>query len=430
MNEQRAGCCYQPAAAVAANSLEFLRSTSDHHQKQEQSQQYRYAANNADTGQAYNRFNEYSSCTAGYPSCTSAETHSAYSTRWPARSQTTSTSIASSDAPSSFSSDPYPNQFSLRSALTQQHPEAPSQDAGYDLQSGASWGQAVQHQPMNHLQFDYDTGSGISAQSHAAPRALVDYDVGSGISTQPQGRSFHDQLARQTDGPSSWQVDPRSYSRHQWGATASDASTDYLHRSKRMRGDSVTEDASAVYVYAADETALGRARGAATWALGLSSAATQAQARVSSIEIREHNLQLSRQLEGTRTFERGGCGEPQHSSQCPTTISMGHARSKVRKSHTTGPDDDYISDPGCGPVRKAAPAPTRKCQSWTFWTAEEHALFIQGLELFAPSDAHSIASHVGTRTVKQVRVCACVCLRACVHVLARVSFCVRERLYV
>ena len=38
-----------------------------------------------------------------------------------------------------------------------------------------------------------------------------------------------------------------------------------------------------------------------------------------------------------------------------------------------------------------------------FWSKAEHERFLEGLELYGSQDAHSIAYHVGTRTVTQVR---------------------------
>lgn len=42
-------------------------------------------------------------------------------------------------------------------------------------------------------------------------------------------------------------------------------------------------------------------------------------------------------------------------------------------------------------------------RSARFWTKEEHRRFLEGLERFGAGDAHSIAWHVGTRSVTQVR---------------------------
>lgn len=85
--------------------------------------------------------------------------------------------------------------------------------------------------------------------------------------------------------------------------------------------------------------------------------------------------------------------------------------SRVRDNPSAGPRDanprsDSYHHTSHDPADKrqaTSPSDDQKKASSRYWTAEEHARFLEGLNLFGSKDIKSISRHVGTRSATQVR---------------------------
>lgn len=84
-----------------------------------------------------------------------------------------------------------------------------------------------------------------------------------------------------------------------------------------------------------------------------------------------------------------------------------HLRAKLARScdpsaGSNVPDTQAITPPDDSNLRQSSADDTKQGSS-RYWTADEHARFLQGLKLFGHKDIKSISRHVGTRSATQVR---------------------------
>lgn len=74
-----------------------------------------------------------------------------------------------------------------------------------------------------------------------------------------------------------------------------------------------------------------------------------------------------------------------------------------QQSNGVSHDEVVGSSNGSAAMNERQTAEDRKKVSSRYWTADEHARFLEGLELFGQKDIKSISRHVGTRSATQVR---------------------------
>lgn len=126
--------------------------------------------------------------------------------------------------------------------------------------------------------------------------------------------------------------------------------------------------------------------------------------RYAVYELTRQNLLLKRQLANAEeSLQKHVDSGAESNSTADTTVA-----SAPHKESSFGPDDGKsptahslhsvkAESPSAGAPRKSAAFKPR------FWSRTEHSKFLEGLKMFGSHDAHSIAAHVGTRTVIQVR---------------------------
>jgi SHAQKYF class myb-like DNA-binding protein len=127
--------------------------------------------------------------------------------------------------------------------------------------------------------------------------------------------------------------------------------------------------------------------------------------RFAVFELTRQNLLLRRQLAAAeeRLAKEDGAVDIRSHAQIGDSKWVGNdvSRHDMLQQNSSSEDSSAsMSWPMSGVAAKGAP---RKIAQARFWSKVEHARFLEGVKRFGSQDAHSIAAHVGTRTVTQVR---------------------------
>jgi SHAQKYF class myb-like DNA-binding protein len=120
--------------------------------------------------------------------------------------------------------------------------------------------------------------------------------------------------------------------------------------------------------------------------------------RVAVFELTRQNIMLKRQLAAAEARLA------QEDSVTKAQPSSSFDYSCARPAGNVATLDGAAKRPGAAwPAAGKGAPPARKIAQARFWSKVEHARFLEGVKRFGSQDAHSIAAHVGTRTVTQVR---------------------------